>query len=146
MFSNLNIQKKCQIKVYIQQRQRVESLRNRFKHSFQNFVVDFSFSVLVSSLVFVFIIEKNANLVSLHMRSSHSNILLLIYLLLLTARFGKIVASSCELSYILTANYYKDTIVLRDKTTDTSLQNVTILLHNAMIQGKRNIVHNNRCV
>jgi len=50
------------------------------------------------------------------------------------------------MSYSLTANYYTDTIVLRDKTIDTSIENNTIQLHNAVIQSKRNNAHSNRCV
>jgi len=48
--------------------------------------------------------------------------------------------------YCLSANYYKDTTVLRDKTLDTSLETTMTLPHNAVIQGKRNNVHSNRCV
>jgi hypothetical protein len=73
-------------------------------------------------------------------------ILLLNYLFLLTARFGIIVAFSCEISYCLTANYCIATIALHDKTIDTSVENITILLHSAVIVGKRNNVHNKRCV
>jgi len=49
-------------------------------------------------------------------------------------------------SFCLTANYYKDTILLRDKTKETSPQNITILPHSAVIQGKRSNVRSNRCV
>jgi hypothetical protein len=72
-------------------------------------------------------------------------ILLLDYLFLLTARFGRIVAFSCKISYCLTANYCKASIALRDKAIDTSLGNITIQLDSAVIVGKRNNVHSNCC-
>jgi hypothetical protein len=48
--------------------------------------------------------------------------------------------------FFLTENYHKDTTALRGRTKDTSLENITVLPHSAVIQGKRSNVHSNLCV
>jgi len=60
-------------------------------------VVDFSYYASVASSVFVFIIEKSAKLVSLHMPLFHSSILLLNYLLQFIARKGRFVGPHAKL-------------------------------------------------